>query len=128
MIARYLKLGGTKVIHSFLFTLLCIQKGGIPASCSKILECCRDELIADKTRETRKKLCAYRDILETTWALYSKTDTIKGFVDILSQIHLARRQLYEANLSSLSEGKIIKIYWSVCNYVYILYIATQISP
>ncbi len=86
--------------------VLCIQKHGIQFNCNKILEYCRDVLIANRTKQTRVKLCAYRDILESTWALYSKAAIVKDVKDLLSHIQSIRKQVYEGTPKLLEDTSI----------------------
>ncbi len=73
---------------------LLVQKKDIALNCSLILTYCQELLISVKMRQTREKLCVYRDILESTGTIYSKKVIVKEVTDLLSRIHSARKTLF----------------------------------
>ena len=78
-------------------------------------------MIADKTRQTRLKLTAYSDVLESTWCLYSKSATVGEISDLLGRIQSERQKFFEGRLRPSSDRvESISSTFSMRNYTSML--------
>jgi len=81
------------------------QVGSISDNCLKLYQYC-ENMKADKTRQTCLKLASYRDILESTWSLYSKSALIQETSELLAGVMSARQQTYEDCFNSAPSERV----------------------